>query len=328
MNHKKYIYLFGLLAALVLIGFIIPSHSENWPPWGSYDPLKLLRSKPFFKGDWTFVAYGDSKGSKFNRERTIPALLKLNPTLIINTGDMVNYGYGSGAKTGDWPEWEKESRALRQQIPFFPAFGNHEYRGKGFLGLPSRDGSELYSQFYDLPKDSGGNGLYYSFVYDNVTFIFLATWGDSLHPGTPQWKWLETIMKEAKTPHIVTVTHIPVYTVGSKPNWEFAPEFTALIKKYGVRLHLSGHDHIYYRTVRDGITFIITAGGGAEEYDLRKKVNALPGDIYFSGSGMKNKKDFYYYTLFEVQGETITGKAISINTGRVLDSFTINSREW
>ena len=321
-----------VICGIALLAAFLPrvdSGAESWPPWGAYNPLKLLRSRPVPEGSWTFAAYGDTKGAEFHRTRTIPALLKLNPTLIINTGDVVNYGNGSGAKRKDWPAWERESHELRYRIPFFPIFGNHEFKGRGLLGLPWGNGAELYRQFYDLPEDSGGHKLYYSFVYGNVTFIALATWGDSLHPGSPQWRWLEMTLKEAKTPHIVTLTHTHIYTVGAKPDslWEYAPEFTLLLKKYGVKLHLSGHDHIYYRTVRDGVTFVITAGGGADMYPLKHLGNAIPGDVYFTGSGKKNKDDFYYYTLFEIRGDVITGKAVSIKTGKVLDTFTVSARK-
>jgi len=218
MKYIRHISVFFCIALFTIFFFFLNAVAESWPPWGSYNPLKLLQTKPVPSGYWTFVAYGDSKGAKFHRKKTVPALLKLNPTLILNTGDVVNYGNGSGAKKTDWPAREKESRELRYRIPFFPVFGNHEYSGKGFLGIPSKNGTDIYRQFYELPEDSGGNELYYSFVYNNVTFIFLATWGDSLRPGTPQWKWLETTLKQAKTPHIVTLTHTHIYTVGSKPD--------------------------------------------------------------------------------------------------------------
>lgn len=329
MKYFRFSIVICGIALLAAFWGRVSAGAESWPPWGAYDPLKVLRSKPEPEGAWTFAAYGDTRGEKFHSERTIPRLLEVDPCLILSVGDMVSYGNGFRAKAKDWPLWEKESGELRRRIPFFPVFGNHENYGRGPLGLPIGNGDGLYRQFYRLPEDSGGRELYYSFVWGGVTFIALATWGDRLVPGSPQWIWLEKTLKHAATPHIVTFSHTHIYTVGKKSGSldGHAPEFSALLARYGVKLHLSGHDHIYYRTVRDGVTFVITAGAGAEMHPIRHLANALPGDVYFTGKGKKDGKDLYFYTLFEVRGDVITGKAVSINTGKVLDTFTVSARK-
>ena len=33
-----------------------------------------------------------------------------------------------------------------------------------------------------------------------------------------------------------------------------------------------GHDHLYYRTIRDGITYIVTGGGGAPLYAVQTEL--------------------------------------------------------
>jgi hypothetical protein len=53
-----------------------------------------------------------------------------------------------------------------------------------------------------------------------------------------------------------------------------------LFRQFGVTLAFEGHDHIYYRTQRDGITYVVTGGGGAPLY-----ANIVPpkaGDVYES----------------------------------------------
>ena len=50
--------------------------------------------------------------------------------------------------------------------------------------------------------------------------------------------------------------------------------------KHGIKLVFQGHDHNYYHTVRDGITYIVTGGGGAPLYPDRNRAQAIEGDVF------------------------------------------------
>ncbi|MHB9028178.1 MAG: metallophosphoesterase family protein [Candidatus Latescibacterota bacterium] len=303
----------------------------DWPSWGSYDPLKVLQSKPAPSGEWTFVAYGDTRAAEFHRNHGVPCLCRLNPALIVHTGDAMKYGGGVWTRNIDWIRWELESRALRDSIPFFPVLGNHEESVREPRTADHElqyTGAQHFSRFYDLPGDSG-EGSYYSFVYGEVTFVMLSTLEDKLFPGSPQWMWLERTLGEATTPHVVTFSHKDIYTVGDKEDgaWKHAPEFTSLLKKYGVGLHISGHDHIYYRTVRDGVAYVISAGGGSGMYPLGNLRSVISGDKYFSGEGQLDKESYNYYLSCKVHGDVISGEAVSFRTGKVLDRFSVKARK-
>ena len=41
-----------------------------------------------------------------------------------------------------------------------------------------------------------------------------------------------------------------------------------------------GHDHLYYRTTRDGVTYVVTGGGGAPPYRPENSQIAIPGDVF------------------------------------------------
>ena len=61
-------------------------------------------------------------------------------------------------------------------------------------------------------------------------------------------------------------------------------------------------------------------------YKLKRKAQALPGDVYFSGYGKENPEEYFYVVEFEVGKSVLKGKAISILSGKVLDSFEIPPR--
>ncbi|MHB9028177.1 MAG: metallophosphoesterase family protein [Candidatus Latescibacterota bacterium] len=322
---------FTYAASLFLAVSCALAGPDDWPSWGQYSPLKVLQSKPKPAGKWSFIVYGDSKGSSFHKETFIPELLKLNPTLIVNTGDMVARGGGVLSREEDWKPWEEESRELRNRIPFFPVIGNHETTVREPKSPDHNQyykGMRNFSLFYDLPKESGWE-FYYSFVYGNITYVILAIPGADFKPDTVQWQWLEQTLAKATTPHIITFSHSQIYSVGDKEDyiWAHAAELTALLKKYGVKLHFSGNDHIYYRTLRDGVTYVISAGGGAKMYPLNHLSNAIPGDVYFSGDGKPDMENYYYYVALDVDGDTISGKTVLANSGKVADTFTVKARD-
>jgi len=61
-------------------------------------------------------------------------------------------------------------------------------------------------------------------------------------------------------------------------------------------------------------------------YKLKRKEEALPGDVYFSGYGKENPEEYFYVVQFEVGKSMLKGKAISILSGEVQDSFEIPPR--
>jgi hypothetical protein len=85
-----------------------------------------------------------------------------------------------------------------------------------------------------------------------------------------------------------------------------------LLAEYGVTAAFSGHDHGYYRTLRDGVHYVITAGGGAPLYDQDPSA-AQDGDVF--------KKTLNFMVLDRtVQG--FEARAID-ETGAEFDRFTL-----
>jgi len=59
--------------------------------------------------------------------------------------------------------------------------------------------------------------------------------------------------------------HHPLYTSGIHTSAETTADenLVPLFEQYGVDMVLSGHNHHYERSLKDGIYYIVTGGGGA-----------------------------------------------------------------
>ena len=251
--------------------------------------------KPF-----RFVLYGDTRDGHKMHKKICDAIVKSAPAFVIHTGDLV----ASGANDSQWRTFDEITAEMRNKFPFYPARGNHDVGGKG------------YEAHVVAPNTSGGK-LYYSFNYGNSHFIALAVDEVSVYKEkSKQYVWFENDLKEArkKAEHIFVFFHVPPYSIGSHGS-DFAvrEQLEPLFVRYGVRAVFNGHDHIYYRTIRNGIPFIVSGGGGAPLYYPDPKKGAIEGDKW---------ERVNHYCIIEVKGESVVSTAYRPD-GTVIEKFTI-----
>jgi len=235
----------------------------------SKDPAAPLR----------FAAYGDTRGLREGDSRPnhdihrdiVKGVMSFRPALVLQTGDLV---YDGNVKA-QWETFDQITGEMRRQIPYYPARGNHDAGTRGY-----------YEQRVIQPVLSG-NKLYYSFEKGYVHFVAIDT-EQAVEPGSAQGRWLATDLLKAqqKGMFIVPFFHKAMFSVGPHAEESDVLALKAILhplfQKYGVRLVFEGHDHLYYRTVRDGITYVVTGGGGAPLYDKKHPELEIPGDVFES----------------------------------------------
>jgi 3',5'-cyclic AMP phosphodiesterase CpdA len=127
---------------------------------------------------------------------------------------------------------------------------------------------------------------------EGIHFIILNTveeWDDDNYTcPAAQMDWLmDDLAGNYET--IIVSFHNPMYSIrANRPDrWAQAESlrttFHDLFIQYGVDIVFNGHDHQYYRTVRDGIQYVVTGGGGAPLYDIQTEDTVWQeGDVGFS----------------------------------------------
>lgn len=267
-----------------------------------YDPRpgmeKLKKKNEKLKRDGTvklkkpmhFLVFGDSKGSIYMQD-VLKRADMLNPQFSVTTADFVNKGAG-GIGEDLYKKLDEESGWFFRKYPTWPTLGNHEVSGPKDKAREENyaSGVHNFGDFFGL-KDP-----LYSFTYGNAKFIAM-DWIKATE-SKERMDWLENELKEAKGKLIFIFKHRPYYTVGNKSYSDVegkSTPVTELFSKYNVTAVFSGHDHLYYRTIRDGVNYIVSAGAGANIYQLKRASDAIPGDAYY-GRTVENEEEFLFHS--------------------------------
>lgn len=253
MNVFKYLSLLILLGPALFAGEARPLSPV---PVGSSAQRIIPPADP---NHFMFAVCGDNRATARGvpmpptARRIFAEFRLLRPAFCLWTGDAI---YGSddtiGEARGEYDAFL--SAVAAAETPIFNAPGNHEISER-------KDLEALYER-------SMGK-LYGSFDYGNSHFIALDTEEVGRKPGiaSSQKEWLERDLDANKgAAHIFVFTHHPLFPM--KKNAGFADpancdEIHRLFEKHGVTMVFSGHEHLFYKSVHDGITYVVTGGGGA-----------------------------------------------------------------
>lgn len=186
-------------------------------------------------------------------------MLKQNPDYILMSGDMVNQG-----DAADHERFADKLRAVSVQAPVLAVPGNHDLTlidDDQFLGY--------YHEFgYDQAFSRDSQSLSYAIRTEAGAVLVILDSND--HRGAHSsgayvtqatGQWLEAVLREAqsKGEPVITVSHhnLLEHTVTGSDIIESETDLRALLNKYGVRVHLSGHRHTGHIAEEDGLTEIV-----------------------------------------------------------------------
>lgn len=230
-----------------------------------FSPLPTTRSA---KSLMRFVVYGDTRTNYDVHKEIVDKVITYKPSFILQTGDLVE----NSSIDALWKKFDEITVPMRAQIAYYPARGNHDNKG-----------GDGYEQRVTQPVLSG-NKFYYSFEKETVRFIAIDT-EQAITPGSDQYTWLVKEINDAKAKHrfIIPYFHKAIFSIGFHGSTESLRQILhPLFLKSDIKLVFQGHDHLYYRTERDGITYITTGGGGAplNKLPFKHQDQAIAGDKY------------------------------------------------
>ncbi|HVN98230.1 MAG TPA: metallophosphoesterase [Syntrophorhabdaceae bacterium] len=190
--------------------------------------------------------------------------------MIIHTGDAID-------SPGELRQWAKFLELTGPDKTLHLAPGNHDISGRRSLSV--------YLRFF--PK------TYYSFSEGDTLFVLLNTElpGEKASITGEQLAWLRTEIGKSFKYKFVFL-HEPLYPIIAGHGLDRHPkardDLHHLFVTHGVSLVVSGHDHLYGRTIKDGILYVTAAtlGGwlpfGSKDYEAFRYIVAERNESGYS----------------------------------------------
>jgi hypothetical protein len=226
MNYHSMLRIFGQS-----IVFAESEEEENASPNSGDDPDSDRNSYP----DFNFVAAGDFSCNK-EAKKTVNNMAIKKPEIVLTVGD---HSYRKSADC-----WFDTVSPLDTEGKFKIAFGEH-------------DVDDNLTKYNTYLRHFNLTDPYYSFDYQNVHFLAMATPKNAVIPylnNSAQYNFIKNDLKDAHENKninwIVVLSYRPLYSSNSTHSGKAVLQelYHPLFDKYGVDLVLQGHNHNYQRT--------------------------------------------------------------------------------
>ena len=300
---------------------------------------------------------GDS-GTGEQHQRDVHSAMRLftqetEIDLYLHVGDMA-YGKGTDQQFQE-RFFQPYQRTLQEKV-CWASMGNHE----GFSSS-GKTGIGPYYDAYVCPTQGEAGGVpsgaeaYYSFDYGNIHMICLNSHDVDRRPNGKMAKWLVKDLAATKAKWIIGFWHHPPYTKGTHDSdaetqlVEMREYIMPILEDGGVDLVLSGHSHIYERsmlidgayqtpTTAEGVVLDDGDGNPAGDGPYRKSGKVTPHNgtvAVVTGHGGalgRNSKGIiplmrsivldHGSTIIDIEGDTLTGIMLDLRANE-RDRFQI-----
>jgi hypothetical protein len=260
-------------------------------------------------GALTFVVYGDTRFTKRDhvanalaRRALVAGISGENPQAILVGGDLVY----NGRDSDDYATYRSETAEwARRGIPVFPALGNHEFHD---CSVHSDDSSCLRNWWRTFDALQLRPYRWYSVTLGDSLLALVLDSDSSLKPGSEQRTWFERQISDADTGirFMLVLLHYPpvrdVVFPRGKDEGEVQRYLSANAPRLRARVIVVGsHVHNYERFSRDGVTYLVSGGGGAKPLPVLR----MSGELSTLATSVN-----FHYLRFALQGERLTGTMV------------------
>jgi calcineurin-like phosphoesterase family protein len=296
----------SVLAALAACCLLAPLRVV-WATGGDAPP-RFEVPAPQAGGPLTFVVYGDTRftqrdevANPYARHALVARIANEHPAAILIGGDLVF----QGDNPDDYDTYHSETTQWsKQKIPVFPALGNHEFKGCA----KNDDDPCLENWWTAFSSLSLRPHRWYSVTIGATLLALILDSDAALKAGSEQRAWFEQQITNAdkRVRFILVVLHYPPVRDAFYPSVldekEVARYFSKKARTLPAQVVVVGsHVHNYERYYRNGVTYLVSGGGGA------KPVPAVR--LFGERSGLRTSVN-YHYLRFTLQGDRLSGTMV------------------
>jgi acid phosphatase type 7 len=247
------------------------------------------------EGPLVLIAYGDTRftqragvANAVARRALVERIASENPIAILIGGDLVY----DGSDPSDYQVFKSETSAwTNEHIPVFPALGNHELKGC------EEDASDCLGNWWGAFGELTLRPFRWYSVAIGPSVLALVLDSDmALKPGSEQRAWFERQMTGAgdQVKFILILLHYPPVRDPLFPRMRDEQEIARYLSRHARSLRqqvlvIGSHVHNYERYSRDGITYLVSGGGGAKPVPAPR--------MFGEQSQLRTGKNFHYLRL-------------------------------
>jgi hypothetical protein len=255
--------------------------------------------------------YGDTREGDGPHRRLIAQMVETGVDVVIHTGD---FGLHANDEAG-WIDHLASTLPVAERTPHILALGNHElYAPQGTDALSRA--LEKFPPPADPEAENDGAPRSAFHVRIGPVLIVSLDSNQTLAKGSAQYRFLDDVLaKKSDARFVFVALHHGVRSSGPHGPHPDSDDVAELFERYGITASLSGHDHTYERIVRNGISYIVSGGGGAPLY---QRGRFEPGSQAFAST--------YNWVLITIDGDHADMEAYSLE-GAVLDSAPLAPRD-
>jgi len=212
--------------------------------------------------------------------------------IVLMLGDNI---YGGDSPADFKAKFEDPYKPLLDAgVKFYASLGNHDNPNQRF-----------YKPF------NMGEKRYYNFKNGNVEFFAL----DSTYMDLQQLDWLQGKLKDSNSAWKICFFHHPLYSDGKYhgPDMDLRARLEPIFQKAGVKIVLSGHEHVYERLKpQNGVTYFVLGNSGQlRPHNLRPSASTAKGfDTDQSFMLVEVAGDEFYFQAISRRGETVDSGVI------------------
>lgn len=247
--------LFGLyIVVLCLQGYALlatyQARNATLPDnFGNFERVREKLSHTASDKPFTFVVVGDTR-SKGTFELLAQDINAANPSFIVMLGDWVD-----GGRTAWHDYFRSECREYGFSAPVFFTPGNHDVD-------PVTYPLETFEREYG-PRN-------FSFVYNESFFVFISHL-DSRFSNQESLNYLRSLAGQdiGKYRKRLVFMHIPPWVSPDikERHTEDETELMRILEELHIDYAIAGDYHGYNRTLRGGVEYFVTGGGGANLHE-------------------------------------------------------------
>jgi calcineurin-like phosphoesterase family protein len=282
--------------------------------WATAEPPPRFSVPSPSEGPLVLVVYGDTRFTQRAdvvnagaRRALVERIAGERPAAILIGGDLVY----EGSNPSDYQTFKSETSAWSsEEIPVFPALGNHEFKGCAPDVRVCLD--NWWSAFGDL---SLRPYRWYSVAIGSNLLALVLDSDAPLKPGSEQLAWFEAQMAGAddQVKFILIVLHYPPVRDPFFPRMRDEKEIARYLKSHAGSLRarvlvVGSHVHNYERYSRDGVTYLVSGGGGAKPVPAPR--------LFGEQSHLRTAVNFHYLRL-TLWSDRLTGSMVRYDAAKV-----------